>query len=74
LIDAEFEAFAATEQARKGPPCTVCRLPADLLDLITRKVAEGHRYSVVGAFVRSKAHKMADGTIGKHFREKHVAR
>jgi hypothetical protein len=75
LIDAEFEAFVKADPlARKGPPCLVCTLPSELLDWVRRKVAEGKGYSQLARFVRSKGHKVADGTLARHFRDTHDAR
>lgn len=71
----DFDAFAATdEQSRKGPLCMVCAVDQDTLDLIHRKHAEGHFGSLIGRYLRSKGHKIADGTVARHFRDRHDAR
>jgi hypothetical protein len=70
----DFAAFVETDDTRKGPPCSVCRLPGDLLEFVTTKFAEGTEGSKLGRFIRSKGHKVADSRVNYHFREKHDTR
>lgn len=70
-LGADFDAFADEHRPHRGPVCRLCVVPADVLELVTRKRAEGHECSLISRYLRSKGHAIKENTVSRHFREGH---
>lgn len=64
-----LDAFAAAAQRAPRRRCTVCNLPAEMLEVVreNRRRAQPHPHRVVSQFLASRGHRVTPNMIRDHF-------
>lgn len=74
-IRASLRAFAVAHVRKRGPLCSVCRLPKDVWAAARDEhVEHGTSWPVLSEGLRGIGHVVAASTLAKHFREGHDKR
>lgn len=67
-------AFAEAHKPKKGPPCSICILPAAVLLDIHKGIASGIPLTTIRSWLREIGHVVGPHTLGHHSREGHGSR
>jgi hypothetical protein len=71
---AKLKAFELANPSKRGPLCTVCRLPENLRAFIVEGKRQGSTLRSIAAVINSEGpYKATEYTVGRHLRDGHGA-